>query len=159
MVVHGEVDLTMTGEQSHEPGRTRLNRMSLYRRFAMRFAAILVIGIAAAPTANAQSFNCRNAASPDEMLICQDTNLSRLDERMAGLYFAIRNGAVGDERQAIERSQAAWLAARISCGRDRGCVEQSYQNRIAQLSGYLQNSSPAPNAAETYSSPHASVAP
>jgi uncharacterized protein len=37
----------------------------------------------------------------DEVLICQDGELSRLDERMAGLYFAGRNQAYGYMRETL----------------------------------------------------------
>ena len=122
---------------------------------AQAILTILFLGISAVPTAIAQSFNCRNATLPDEVLICKDTDLSRLDERVAGLYFTSLNQALGAAREAIEHSQATWLLARRSCGQDRSCIEQSYQTRIAQLSGYVQNASPSPNAADTYTSPHA----
>ena len=61
----------------------------------------LIISFSAVITADAQSFNCRNAMNADEVLICQDGELSRLDERMAGLYFAGRNQAYGYMRETL----------------------------------------------------------
>lgn len=115
----------------------------------------LSISFTAVTMADAQSFNCRNATNSDEVLICQDDELSRLDERMAGLYLASRNQAYGYMREALERSQAAWVTARRSCGRDRGCIEQSYRIRIDELGRQVQNLSPGPNAPETYANAHA----
>ncbi len=57
-------------------------------------------------TAHAQSFNCRYATKPDEVLICQSPVLGRLDERMSSLYFALRNRLSGGERRALEAEQA-----------------------------------------------------
>jgi uncharacterized protein len=87
-------------------------------------------------TAQAQSFNCRTADRPDEVLICQNPRLSALDERMSSLYFTLRNSLYGRERRALEASQRAWLRSRISCGRDFRCIELHYLRRIAQLMNY-----------------------
>jgi uncharacterized protein len=87
-------------------------------------------------TAQAQSFNCRYATRPDEILICQSPLLSRLDERMSSLYFALRNRVFGRERRALEAEQAEWLRSRMACGRDNGCIEGAYRARIQQLANY-----------------------
>ncbi len=76
--------------------------------------------------AQAQSFNCRTADRPDEVLICQSSRLSSLDERMSSLYFALRNRLTGAERRALETAQASWLQSRIACGRDFQCIETRY---------------------------------
>jgi uncharacterized protein len=86
--------------------------------------------------AGAQSFNCRTADRPDEVLICQDTHLSVLDERMSSLYFSLRNSLRGPERRALEAAQASWLRSRIACGRDFQCIEVRYERRIDQLLNY-----------------------
>ena len=86
--------------------------------------------------AQAQSFNCRYARSPDEVLICQDGRLGALDERMSGIYFRLRNGLYGGARANLEAEQAGWLRSRQSCGRDAGCIADSYQQRIRELRDY-----------------------
>jgi uncharacterized protein len=127
---------------------------------AIRAATLLVIGGAMADLANAASFNCLVASTPDEVLICQDAELSRLDEQMASLYFATRNRVLGPQRQALEDTQVEWFRLRQACGRDRTCIQSSYTVRIAYLQSYnqlspytmpkegyggnLQNTSPAP---------------
>jgi uncharacterized protein len=85
-------------------------------------------------TAAAQSFNCRDAHRPDEVLICQSPVLARLDERMSSLYFTLRNSLVGARRRALEADQVRWLQSRFACGRDYYCIESAYQRRIRQLS-------------------------
>src|SRR5262245_56419994 len=90
--------------------------------------------------ATAQSFNCSLATSADEVLICQDSGLSKLDERLAGRYFELRNSLADADRRDLERKQGEWLKIRRSCGRDRACVEQAYLSRIDQLAG--QGSTP-----------------
>jgi uncharacterized protein len=86
--------------------------------------------------AQGQSFNCGAADRPDEVLICQSDRLSRLDERMSSLYFTLRNRLSGPERRALEESQRRWLDERFACGRDFGCIEQLYLERIEYLQNY-----------------------
>jgi uncharacterized protein len=99
----------------------------------MKLAAI-ALALALIPlTAQAQSFNCRTASLPDEVLICQNPRLSRLDERMASLYFTLRNSLAGAERRELEADQRRWLNSRIACGRDYGCILAHYERRIRVL--------------------------
>jgi uncharacterized protein len=96
-----------------------------------------VLAISLMPlAAQAQSFNCRTADRPDEVLICQSSRLSSLDERMSSLYFTLRNRLTGAERRALETAQASWLQSRIACGRDFQCIETRYERRIAELRDY-----------------------
>jgi len=100
--------------------------------------AIILAGVASllATAVHATSFNCRYAKAADEVLICQDAQLSALDERMSSLYFNLRNSLSGYRRAALEDSQSRWLHGRMSCGRDRDCVYDSYVRRIRFLQDY-----------------------
>jgi uncharacterized protein len=86
--------------------------------------------------ARAQSFNCRTADRPDEVAICQNPQLSSLDEEMSNLYFTLRNQLSGSERRVFEAGQRRWLQSRIDCGRDFGCIEDLYDRRIRFLRNY-----------------------
>jgi uncharacterized protein len=101
-------------------------------------ACLFVVALAALlpHAAQAQSFNCRTADLPDEVLICQNPRLSALDERMSSLYFRLRNSLASAERRRLETDQSAWLRSRIGCGRDFRCIESHYERRIAQLRTY-----------------------
>jgi len=105
----------------------------LVRSRLSRAAKILALIVAAATPANAQSFNCALAKYPDELLICQDPGLGRLDERLANLYSELRNRLSGTGRQDLDRQQGIWLNGRRSCERDRACIEQAYKSRIDAL--------------------------
>ena len=96
-------------------------------------AAILIYAV---ELTCAQSFNCNYAKAVDEVAICRSPVLSRLDEQMSTMYFEIRNNLTGVQRIQLENSQAAWLRGRQYCGGDPGCIEQSYRQRIAELSSY-----------------------
>jgi len=106
----------------------------LSRRVASGLALAATILLPA--SAQAQSFNCRAAYQPDEVLICQSDRLSALDQRMSSLYFRLRNRLFGEERRALEAEQARWLRSRSACGRDFGCIQRHYERRIAQLLNY-----------------------
>lgn len=104
--------------------------MMLRAVFGLVFLTLLPLN------AQAQSFNCRAAYQPDEVLICQSPRLAALDETMSSLYFRLRNNLYGGARRALEAEQAVWLRSRSRCGRDFSCVENHYRRRIAQLSNY-----------------------
>jgi uncharacterized protein len=106
----------------------------------MRCRIIYTLGfilLALSPfAAQGQSFNCRTADRPDEVLICQNSRLSSLDDEMSSLYFTLRNQLSGSERRALEAGQRRWLQSRIDCGRDFGCIEDLYERRIRFLRNY-----------------------
>jgi hypothetical protein len=60
-----------------------------------RAACVLAVCTFFATPLAAQSFNCRDAQKPDEVLICQNPQLAALDERMASMYFRLRNSLAG----------------------------------------------------------------
>jgi uncharacterized protein len=101
-----------------------------------RVACILAVCTFFATPLAAQSFNCRDAEKPDEVLICQNPQLAALDERMASMYFRLRNNLAGEARAKLEADQTTWLRERYGCGRDAGCIRGLYERRIAQLANY-----------------------
>jgi uncharacterized protein len=102
----------------------------------MRLRLFGIISLALAQAAHAQSFNCRYARTPDEIAICENGRLSRLDERLSGRFFRLRDSLYGPDRARLDREQAAWLNARQQCGSDPGCIAAAYRTRIAELSGW-----------------------
>jgi len=100
------------------------------------FAACLIAAGFASPSAHAASFNCNLVTKPDEVLICQQPELSSLDEQMAALYDVLRNNLVGRARQTLISDQVRWLQGRFGCGYDYGCIRSAYLRRIAQLRSY-----------------------
>jgi uncharacterized protein len=106
-------------------------------RTAGLHAVCIVVATLMLPlSAQAQSFNCRYARSPDEVAICQNDRLSALDQAMSQLYFRIRNSLYGAERADLEAGQAEWLRSRRNCGSDPGCIADAYRRRIQELRAY-----------------------
>jgi uncharacterized protein len=105
---------------------------------AAAMLAAFVMGGSWAGAAIAASFNCRRAATADEVAICSDPLLSELDEIMADFYVRLRHysrefdNAMG--LQARLRGQARdFLKNRAACGANTSCLEDAYRQRILQL--------------------------
>src|SRR5580704_16568104 len=96
-------------------------------------SAIGLLAVLGLSQSLAQSFNCRTAEKPDEVLICQRPDLAALDERMSSLFFRLRNSLGGSARARLIADQRDWLASRVACGRDHGCIRDAYLERIRAL--------------------------
>jgi uncharacterized protein len=83
--------------------------------------------------AHAASFDCRKAANPDEIAICDSRELSELDVKMATLYDTIVKLVGMGVRGAMQDQQRAWLQERAGCGADRACIRRLYDTRIRAL--------------------------
>ena len=104
--------------------------MLLAARFVIAAGGLLL----AATAANAASFNCAKAKSPDEIAICHNGSLSDLDVKMATLY-GVRLGIpmLMGARGAVQDEQRAFLVNRGYCGKDAACIGAAYQQRIDEL--------------------------
>src|SRR5947209_6050728 len=94
------------------------------------FIAATLIGAGAA---DGQSFDCRNARSTDEMTICQESGLAKLDQELAALQRQRKEKRHKAERDEVGDNETAFLNARRRCGENHACIEQSYRNRIQEL--------------------------
>jgi hypothetical protein len=76
------------------------------------------------------SFDCRRARSADELTVCGDPELARLDRLIGQGYqdLLLQMGA------GAARSVAApWLAARRACGADADCIKNAQLSAIREL--------------------------
>ena len=101
----------------------------------MRLRLIGLVSLLLVSSAHAQSFNCRNARTPDEVTICQDARLSALDERLSSRFYRLRDSLYGPDRVRLDQRQSAWLDSRHRCGSNRACIAAAYTGRISELSG------------------------
>jgi len=103
-------------------------------KYAIRVAGLsLVLAQSPIPT-HAASFNCMDAVSVVELLICSDESLSKLDEDLADAYLALREQS--HSPKVLIREQRQWIAKRNTC-RDRSCIKQAYEKRLPELQGRL----------------------
>lgn len=98
----------------------------------MKGIAIAALFCMVSLPAYAASFDCKKAASKVEKIICNNKELSQLDEELAGAYkVALRDTVHTD---SIKQSQRLWLRQTQNCYRDEvGCIKMLYQERIATL--------------------------
>jgi uncharacterized protein len=101
----------------------------------MRLAvtAALALGFGLAAPANAASFDCSAAHSPDERAVCTSRALNDRDVTMSVLYALDRKFLAMGGRGALMDQQHAWLVRRRACGADRSCLLRLYDRRIADL--------------------------
>ena len=81
-------------------------------------------------TAQAVSYNCQKAKTFTEKAICQDQELSALDDELDSLYQDAE--ARSNNPKALKNQQLKWLKQRDTC-QTNNCVKKSYQKRIIDL--------------------------
>jgi uncharacterized protein len=102
------------------------------------FARVLSVSVLAifASTAQAVSFDCQKAKTFIEKAICQNPDLSELDDEL-GSQFQM---ALTDNKNpaVFKKQQLTWLKQRDTC-QTVDCVKKSYKQRIATLVKYNNN--------------------
>jgi hypothetical protein len=78
------------------------------------------------------SFNCRNAATRSERMVCGSDHLAALDRAMSSLYYSVMSEANGRTRAELRRSRDRFLAWRDRCSSE-DCVAQAYEDRMAEI--------------------------
>jgi uncharacterized protein len=81
------------------------------------------------------SFDCRQAKTQDEKLVCSDEAAATLDSKLTGLYKLSLK--VVKPNYLIIMQQTNWLkSVRARCN-DLSCISRVYLERIAEISDYL----------------------
>jgi hypothetical protein len=80
----------------------------------------------------APSFNCRNARSRSERMVCSDGRLAGLDRAMSSEFYSALSRADARTRAELRRSRDRFLGYRERCA-DQGCVAAAYRDRIAEI--------------------------
>lgn len=93
---------------------------------APAFGLLMVLpGIGAAA-----SFDCSKAGTRTEKMICADSELSGLDERLSEVFQkAVKQSASQENRLQQKR----WMSEERDRCRDSACISATYKRRIAQL--------------------------
>ena len=100
----------------------------------------LVLACLAAGGAQAASFNCAHAFLPAEETICGNTNLSKLDEQTAGMYFLIvGSGAPQATITQVKASQSKFIAQRNACETNVDCLVDAYTSQMMYLKNEKSN--------------------
>lgn len=100
-------------------------------------AAALSLSLVSSGPVSAAGFDCKKAKQCPESAICEDAELSQLDDDLNANYSALRDCAkkIGGSVQYLLDKQRDWLGDRATCGCDVDCLHTSYQAR----NGVLEN--------------------
>jgi uncharacterized protein len=99
----------------------------------MKRVLAAIWGSLAIVAAHAASFDCAQAESRAEKLICASPSLSALDEKLASAFGAARSAASKDQQQRLITAQRLWIkTARDHCA-DEACLATAYAARISHL--------------------------
>lgn len=91
------------------------------------------------------SFDCKKAVSLSEMLICNDAELSRLDDELSVIYKQAKTRAT-DDVAFNQQTKAAWLWREKNC-QSKECLINWYANRkliLQKIAATHPGSSAAP---------------
>lgn len=80
---------------------------------------------------SAASFHCTSKSSASEKIVCQDPQLSSLDDRLNTAYQRARDASL-DPRSVESARIEQWLWRQHNCT-DKACVQSWYDRRIAEL--------------------------
>ena len=116
--------------------------------------SLCVLGISIiswSKSSSAASFDCSNASTLEERIICSDPTLSSLDGLMGQDYFALRQ--ITTNRRQLLKSQRLWLKTRQSCliihyarQSQIECMRLKTRDRIAYLRSELSRTGSQPRA-------------
>jgi uncharacterized protein YecT (DUF1311 family) len=79
------------------------------------------------------SFDCRLASGKTELMVCDNEQLSELDNALSVLYYTIRKSLTGDDQRQLDSVESVWVAERNTCSSDFKCVKKMYDDRIDEL--------------------------
>ncbi len=95
-----------------------------------RLLLVSVVLAYTAMSAQAASFDCGNARTDVEKMICADAELSKLDEQLAQEYKSAMEITI--DKESLRKDQKVWLKDRNKC-EFRNCLDQEYSIRVGNL--------------------------
>ncbi len=95
--------------------------------FRVLFMLCLLWGL----NSHAASFNCAKAVGQVETLICDDSELSALDEVLARTYKVALSVSVNSEN--LQKEQKQWLSVTRKRCTNFDCLKHAYEQRISRL--------------------------
>jgi uncharacterized protein len=102
-------------------------------------SAFLAICWASPQGALAASFDCHQDTGLVERTICNDQDLSAMDDEMAYLYFKMNNNLSRLGARELLDQQRDWLDQRNECGTNSNCIGILYRGRIRAFHDVLDS--------------------
>jgi uncharacterized protein YecT (DUF1311 family) len=84
------------------------------------------------------SFNCRNARTRSEIMVCGSDKLARRDRRMVEMFDEAMANADPRTRQLLLRTRDNFLAYRDRC-RSNDCIEEGYEDRMDEIRDIMRD--------------------
>lgn len=113
---------------------------------------LLIALFLTSPPLLAASFDCTKAATSVEKLICNNEDISSLDDQLAKSYKSALEKT--SDKEGFKKAQVEWLKQQRLC-KDVACLSSVYQERISVLNNQVSSSS---TASETSQSSQSSTA-
>jgi uncharacterized protein len=102
-------------------------------------SAFLAICWASPQWALAASFDCYHDTGLVERIICNNQDLSAMDDEMAYLVFEINNNLGRRGARELLDQQLNWLDQRTECGTNLDCIRILYRGRIRAFHDVLDS--------------------
>lgn len=106
---------------------------TLTRHPLSRLLLCLCLASGANTAVQAASFDCAKATSDIEHAICNNPDLSSLDDRLSESYQLAMANLPGDQADALRSEQRSWLKQRDACNGQETCLSDLFSQRAAQL--------------------------
>ncbi len=103
---------------------------------------ICCLVLCSASSVRAASFDCQQASTAVEKMICASPLVSKADDVLARVYQQVMKSNVVAGSQ-LRQKQRAWLKQRNHCS-DIACLAEQYYNRLVSLSDLLPKAVPSP---------------
>jgi hypothetical protein len=84
------------------------------------------------------SFDCGNARTRSEIVICNDPGLAALDRQMAAQYNGALIEADRGERRLLERTRDRFLSYRERCATNQ-CIAETYRSRMREIGDIMSD--------------------
>lgn len=123
-----------------------MKKTALYTAFSV-YCALACVPVLAA------SFDCSKAGSANEKIICGDTGLSALDDKLGQVFHQARKRAA-DKHAFTADSDKQWRWREQNC-RDRACLTDWYRRRQSELQALADNAIPVAASLPQHSVPAA----
>jgi uncharacterized protein len=102
-------------------------------------ALLILFSFVVIANAQAASFDCTKTVSKIEKMICEDTELSKLDEEMLTVYQKTYHYTADPAELRLKQKQ--WIKYRDTCKEVR-CVTKAYHSRLTVLQTILSDPQP-----------------
>lgn len=79
----------------------------------------------------AVSFDCSKSTKSSEKTICNDSELSNLDDMMSKVYAESKNQT--NDKNLLVSEQKDWYKKTVKCAESRNCLIEAYNTRINEL--------------------------